>query len=159
MADLGEEPMVDEVVQVPLGAPTLGVRVIALRKSRDPGEFEYLQGMKSGLLRRVNENLEKTEVAIHYHRNEAAYFAALADVVSCSFDAIVSPPSDRAQLIEPYRHAIMVAHRGAVDLTDALSRPGTARAGEGASDDDFDREPLLQAMRPREGFPALGDRR
>ncbi len=137
MADLERKRWWDEVVRVPLGAPRLGVRVIALRKSVDPGEFEYLQGMKSGHLKRVNPDPEQTECSKKYDRNKQDHFRRLADAVPSSSDAILSPPSRRAGLIEPYRRAIATRHPGAIDLTGAVSRQGEVCAGEGATHDDL----------------------
>jgi hypothetical protein len=124
--------MTDEAVQVPLGTPKLEVRVIALHKGKEPGPFAYLQGMKSGLLTRVNRDPEKTQCAINYHKSEQFHFGMLANAVPCSSDAIVSPPSNRAWLIEPYRNAIAAVHQDAIDLTDAFSRQGDGRGGKGA---------------------------
>jgi hypothetical protein len=56
----------------------------------------------------------------------------LANAVPCSSDAIVSPPSNRAWLIEPYRNAIAAVHQEAIDLTDAFSRQGVGCGGKGA---------------------------
>lgn len=128
---------VDETVNVPLQLPVLMVRVIALRKAKDPGPFAYLQGMRQGTLAAVNSNPEDTEVARAYHRNEQRYFTMLADAVPGPIDAVISPPSEMAWQAEPYRAQIIAAHSIAIDLTTAIARTGNSRAGEGASLDDM----------------------
>ncbi len=128
---------IDETVEVPLPCPHLSVRVIALRKAKDTGPFAYLQGMRQGTLKAMNSNPEDTETARAYHRNERIYFAMLAEAVPGPLDAVISPPSRMAWQAEPYRRAIMSAHSNVTDLTAAVSRIGSARAGEGASLEDI----------------------
>ena len=121
--------IVDETIEVPRKEPKLPVRVIALHKGTYPGPFAYLQGMRSGSLKVLNPDPEKTEAAGAYHRNEQQYFEKLAEAVPGPVDAIVSPPSDLAWQAKPYRDAIAAAHPNAIDLTSAFSRTGDARAG------------------------------
>lgn len=128
--------MTDETVAVPRAAPRLKVRVIALRKGKVPGAFRYLQGMRQGTLKTINSDPEQTEVARDYHRKEQGYFEMLASAVPGPIDAILSPPSSIASQAEPYRKAIAAQHLNAIDLTDAVSRSGKARAGEGSSCDE-----------------------
>ncbi len=125
--------MPDEVVSVPLCNPILKVRVVALFKGKEAGPFKYLQGTRSGILKLVNSEPEKTEVARAYHRSSQEFFAKLANAVPGPVDAILSPPSDMAWQSEPYRRAIATRFPAAVDLSGAISRGGTARAGKGAS--------------------------
>jgi len=125
--------MPDELVWVPLIDPRIQLRVIALYKGRDPGPFGYLQGMRSGSLKALNSDPEKTEAAKNYHRNEQKYFENLAHAVPGPLDAILSPPSDFGWQSEPYRKKVGAKYKDALDLTDAFSRTGLARAGKGAS--------------------------
>jgi len=125
--------MVDEIVCIPLNDPMFRVRVIALYKGREPGPFAYLQGMRTGSLKAVKSDPEETEVACLYHRKERTYFAMLATAIPGPVDAILSPPSGMTWQAEPYRRAIADVYPKAVDLTDAVSRTGEARAGKGAS--------------------------
>jgi hypothetical protein len=124
---------VDEIVAVPLAAPRLKVRVIALLKAEKPGPFAYLQGMRQGTLKAISTDPENTEIAQAYRRNERKYCEMLAKAVPGPIDVVLSPPSRMAWQAEPYRRAIAEAHRNAVDLTAAVRRTGNAVAGEGAS--------------------------
>ena len=72
---------IDVTVAVPLPDPKLKVRVIALLKAKQPGAFEYLQGMRQGTLTAISANPEETEVARAYHRKEQGYFTMLAQAV------------------------------------------------------------------------------
>jgi hypothetical protein len=106
--------------------------VIALHKGTHPGPFAYLQGIRSGALKALNPDPEKTEVADAYHRKEHQYSKKLAEAVPGPVDAIVSPPSSLAWQAKPYRDAIAAAHPNALDLTSGFSRTGDARAGRKA---------------------------
>jgi hypothetical protein len=127
---------VDETVAVPLFDPRLTVRVITLLKAKQPGPFQYLQGMRQGTLKASSVDPEDTEIARAYHRNEQKYLAMLAEAMPGAIDALLSPPSRMAWQAEPYRKAIAAAHPKAADLTEAISRTGNARAGERASFED-----------------------
>jgi hypothetical protein len=122
----------DEKVAVPLNAPKLSVRVVALHKDKDPGPFRYLQGIRQGTLRILNPDPEQTAVALSYHTHKHRFFPALAAKVGGSVDAVLSPPSSLPEQAEPYRKAIAAAHPSAIDLTNRFARIDSARAGEGA---------------------------
>ncbi|MER8895927.1 hypothetical protein [Mesorhizobium sp. M0676] len=128
------EILVDLKVGVPVKSPILDVRVIALYKGKEPGPFDYLQGMRSGILRALG-NPEETEVARRYHRREQEFFELLSQKVPGPVTAVLSPPSDFAWQAEPYREAIKRKFPNAIDLTPAMTRPGQFRAGKGATVD------------------------
>lgn len=123
----------DEVVVIPLNAPRLRVRVVALHKGKEPGPFQYLQGIRQGTLRRINPDPEQTAVARTYHAHKFRFFPALAAKVGGSVDAVLSPPSSLPEQAAPFRRAIAAAHPNAVDLSNQFARTGGARAGEGAT--------------------------
>jgi hypothetical protein len=125
--------MPDEIVQIPRSTGKFEVRVIALYRGNDPGPFAYLQGLRTGTLKRVKADPEDTEAAKNYRRNLDDYCTRLAAAIPEPVDAILSPPSDLPWQAEPYRKAITSKHPRAIDLTEALQRSGPARAGRGAS--------------------------
>jgi len=122
-----------EVVMIPLDNPSLRVRVVVLFKGKEPGPFAFLQGMRSGVLMRLNPDPEKTEVAKGYRRKEKCYQKMLADKVPADFDAVVSPPSRMAWQAEPYRQVLCHKNPSAIDLTPQLTSTGKSFAGENAT--------------------------
>jgi hypothetical protein len=82
---------VEEEVVIPLKTPQMQVRVIALHKGKEPGPFQYLQGIRQGTLRAISVNPETTQVARSYHANKQQYFPLLANKVTGTVDAILSP--------------------------------------------------------------------
>lgn len=123
----------EDVVMIPLNNPSLAVRVVALFKGKEPGPFAFLQGMRSGVLKVLNPDPEKTEAAMGYRRKEGRYQRMLADKLPANFDAVVSPPSRMAWQAEPYRREICRKNPSAIDLTPQFTRNGNALAGEEAT--------------------------
>lgn len=78
-------------VTVPLHRPGAKVRVVTLYQGKDPGPFGSLQGMRSGLLKRLCSDPDESETARAYQRNLARYARKIADMVIADFDAVVSP--------------------------------------------------------------------
>lgn len=99
------------------------LEIVYLRKLPDLGDLIYLHSVRTGRVTEPVEKLYKTMAPFHAGR--------LAQSVTPSFDAIVSPPSERADA-EVYRNAL-IGKPGALDLTDRFSRKGNVKASTASS--------------------------
>jgi len=121
-----------EVIDIPLNAPVIrDVRIGYLRKSFEPGRFSYLQGVGSGLIKRL-ENYEASETARVYLESATRDQEELACLIGCSrYDALLSPPTRHPQLTDGYRRAFAAHAPQALDITDRFQRVKGVRSGPG----------------------------
>ncbi|MCC3243805.1 hypothetical protein LG047_00445 [Methylocystis sp. WRRC1] len=88
------------------------LEIIYLRKLPALGDLIYLHSVRTG---RATETVEKL-----YQAMAPIYAGHLAQSVTPGFDAIVSPPSERADA-DVYRNAL-IGKTTALDLTERFSR-------------------------------------
>ena len=124
-----------EYVTVPFNGPTFDITIVSLLKSKLPGNFAYLQGVRSGALvaSAPGGDQERSAAAVEYRALEKIYCSHLAARMPADFDAILSPPSDHPSHAEPYRLMIREKKEAALDVTGSFERVGPTRAGLGGT--------------------------
>lgn len=120
-------PLAD--IEVPMPGATLQVDLAYLDHGGTT-DIGYLQRVRSMAAAR-GPTLARIEQ--RYHRMLPFWAPQLAVLIQAPVSAILSPPSSRPNLAAPYRLALTARFPEAVDLTGRFARPGTERAGEGAT--------------------------
>jgi hypothetical protein len=102
------------------------LEIVYLRKLPDLGDLIYLHSIRTGRVTEAVEKLYKTMAPFY-----AGRLAQSVVQVKPSFDAIVSPPSERADA-DLYRNAL-IELTGARDLSERFSRKGKVKASTASS--------------------------
>lgn len=127
-----------ELFNVPQDSPMLAVQVVHIRKARlDAGPFTCLQAVRQPHF--SDMPFEDLPGAKEYLAMVPIYTARLSDLFRDGagvgpVDAILSPPSSRPELSNPYRRCISDKQPLACDLTHSFQRAKDApRAADGAT--------------------------
>lgn len=126
-------PRID-ALDVPCAAPTqVTFAYCAIHPTPGAGVLAFLHHVRSGNYERVTGNDPEATFGDAYRRSVPSFAGQLTRALAdCHFDAILSPPSSRADA-DAYRAAFATQHPTAMDLTNAFSRSGKVKSGPGTS--------------------------
>ncbi|MGO9362373.1 MAG: hypothetical protein ACLP02_02790 [Rhodomicrobium sp.] len=120
-----------ENIELPAGPTTIPATLFYLTKD-GASDIGYLQRVRS--MKNVKGELLR-DMEERYTQMTRTWSHQLASHIEGPVEAVVSPPSSRPYLAEPYRNAIRNKFAAAVDLTPRLTRSCEYFSGEGATFD------------------------
>jgi len=119
-------------IGIPVARPELQDLELALLAERHYGDIAYLQWVRSMSPKAQTNRPGFNDLRQRYNNQLNWFCQTLAAQVSGPFDAIVTPPSSRPHLIEPYLTALR-AKFSACDLSGYLERKQGVKSGDSSA--------------------------